>query len=622
MILAAGLGTRMRPLSLDRPKPLMPLWNRSLLARQIDLLRSWGVQEVLVNAHFGAAAIIQEVIELSSATCRLTLSHEPEILGTGGALQRAAWFFDDQPFWLLNADVVVANLDPAPLWQTLNSNPAILASCWVDPERGPRTVRVKNGQITDFAVSTPGAAATCTFCGLQCVRPQLLHWIPKTGFSSLIEAYERARKRGRIIAGVVIPGSYWADAGTPRRYLQVHRETAPFFAPHAKNPSVCVSPTAAVGSHVTLDRCVVWDRAHIDAGATVESAVIGRETRVSGSISGVALSAQHVLTAGEWQGVQTIIPDPPEKLTAILLPARGSARSYIRLQTAGWSGILMRHDGSRHENTRFSSIGRALRQARWPVPEIRAESKQERWLLLEDVGQEALGDRWASDPERVRSDYQAVVNQLLHLHGRVTRRFRKHPPRTLPPFDASVYRYERDLFTGQYLANYEPQLPLAIVHRIYNELARAVRPLQTLKPVYIHRDLQSSNIHWHHGGPVFIDFQGLRLGSAAYDLASLLLDPYVDLPADLQDELLARYARSADAATFSIEAYRIASVQRLCQALGAYARLSALPDCERFAIYIPVARQRLRTALEYVRGLRTLKALLKNPPHFENGSVH
>lgn len=605
MILAAGLGTRMRPLSHDLPKPLMPLWNESLLARHVNLLKDWGVSEILLNVHFAAEQVIQEAIRLLCPTCRINVSHEPDILGTGGALAKGAWFFDAQPFWLLNADVVLAHVDPVPFWQALHSDPAVLAACWVDPERGPRTVRMRSGRITDFAVSRPGTSGTFTFCGLHCARGELLSLIPKTGLSSVIEAYQRARARGRIIRGVELPDSYWEDAGTPDRYIQAHVETAPFFSSPS---SSCISPSAHIAPDVTLRDSVVWDQARITPGSILERAVIGRASYVSGKVTGVVLRAEHVLMADEMAVIKRIAPPPHDSLTANLLPARGSARSYIRIISPGWTGILMRYDPERVENTLFCGLARALRKARWPVPAIWADSTSGHWALMEDVGHHSLGDQLAAEPDSAQACYTAVIKQLLRLHGPVTRTFRKHPPFTLPPFNSSVYKYERDLFTQFYLLNRE-EITFADAHRINRQLKAAIRPLLDLKQVYIHRDMQSSNVHWHRNGPVFIDFQGMRLGAAPYDLASLLCDPYVELPDEVQNALLAEYGRCAAVSTFSMETYRIACVQRLCQALGAYARLSALPGCERFEVYIPVARKRLSQILSQTDIVKSMTSI-------------
>ena len=112
-VLAAGFGTRMLPLSRDLPKPMMPLWGRPLLEHVLLLLRDWGVRDVLVNTHHRPGELIRWAAGRPVAGLRVNFSFEPEILGTGGALRRAAWFLDDRPFWLINADVA-ADLDPSP----------------------------------------------------------------------------------------------------------------------------------------------------------------------------------------------------------------------------------------------------------------------------------------------------------------------------------------------------------------------------------------------------------------------------------------------------------------------------------------------------------------------------
>ena len=112
-ILAAGLGTRLRPLTLDTPKPMLPLWARPMLDRILDRLASWGVRDVLLNLHHAPGPILRYLATQPFPQLRISAVFEPDILGTGGALRNASWFID-QPFWLLNADVV-ADLDPAPL---------------------------------------------------------------------------------------------------------------------------------------------------------------------------------------------------------------------------------------------------------------------------------------------------------------------------------------------------------------------------------------------------------------------------------------------------------------------------------------------------------------------------
>ena len=110
LVLAAGLGTRLRPLTLARPKPLLPLWGVPLLGRVLEMLEAWGVREVAVNLHWRPEMIREYLAERASGT-RVRFSHEPEILGTGGALRPVRSFLEGGPFWVVNSDIAAA-LDP------------------------------------------------------------------------------------------------------------------------------------------------------------------------------------------------------------------------------------------------------------------------------------------------------------------------------------------------------------------------------------------------------------------------------------------------------------------------------------------------------------------------------
>ena len=128
----------------------------------------------------------------------------------------------------------------------------------------------------------------------------------------------------------------------------------------------------------------------------------------------------------------------------------------------------------------------------------------------------------------------------------------------------------------------------------------------------VHRDFQSQNVMIRDGQPSFIDFQGLRPGLAQYDLASLLLDPYVSLPATEHDALFAHYlatARPENPAHFRA-LYDLCAMQRLMQALGAYGKLGHTDNRTQFLTHIPAALTLLREAVVKTARLETLGALL------------
>ena len=272
----------------------------------------------------------------------------------------------------------------------------------------------------------------------------------------------------------------------------------------------------------------------------------------------------------------------------------------------------MRYDPARTENTYYVAQAHFLRRQDWPVPDVLYAPRTESWAILEDVGDDSLLERInAKFPSKEGMGtfidiYRTILDRVLDLHARVTRAFRRSRVSAMSPFGPKLYRYERELFTGHYLRDLL-NLDETVIAKINRELQRVARQLAHTQPVLLHRDLQSSNIFFQRSEPVFIDFQGMRLGPAAYDLASLLCDPYVALSRDVREELLDYYAQRARGGTFTVERYRYACVQRLCQAIGAYARMSALPGCERFRDHIPAALRLLNEALQELPGLSCMK---------------
>ena len=133
---------------------------------------------------------------------------------------------------------------------------------------------------------------------------------------------------------------------------------------------------------------------------------------------------------------------------------------------------------------------------------------------------------------------------------------------------------------------------------VRRELQKAGRRLGRAPQVLLHRDLQSSNLFLHRGKIALIDFQGMRFGPASYDLASLLCDPYVELSAPLRADLLAGYVEQAPGGRAVRDLFAMAAVQRLAQALGAFAKLGHSPGTSRFLAFIPPALRTFCSVLD------------------------
>jgi NDP-sugar pyrophosphorylase family protein/aminoglycoside/choline kinase family phosphotransferase len=627
IVLAAGAGVRMYPLSAVVPKPVMPVWGTPLLQHTLQRLEKWGVREVLINLHHRPESIVR-CAATAASRLRINFSFEPEILGTGGVLRRAEWFLDRSPFWIVNSDVL-ADVSPMPFMKSYLCTRA-LAVLWLHPNLGPRTVEMTNGAITSFRSSRPGTVGTYTLCGLHLVSPRIRAYLPPSGFLSILSVYERAMSRGERIVGVCVSRAFWADLGTPEAYLQAHGDILDRYRAHQAGACffdrevgaraarlrsrVGIEGFAALGKDVrvgpgaVLSRAVIWDGARVAAGSTITDAVIGARTVVRGKVRRMAVGCR-------------AIPDPvlrlvldrlgwaPSETVAMPLPPRGSSRSFVRLRHGPSSVILIRYSLERAENGLYASHARFLRRIHIPVPAVRLDLPSHHAVVVEDLGDQSLLDftQSASGPNIERM-YRRVLDAALVLHRRGTAEARKARLTLATPMPPEFYAWEHDLFARHFLCGFMRMEP-ARIRPIVHDLRRVAAVLSSAPSVLIHRDLQSTNVLLRDGSPHFIDFQGMRYAPAAYDVASLLGDPYVQLPLPLQRRLLAYYAFRAPG-QYSETLFWNALVQRLTQALGAYARLSESAETRRFSVHVPCALRMLGRALSRVPPLPHLEDLV------------
>ena len=607
-ILAAGLGTRLLPLTRETPKPLLPIWHVPNLERVLAMLRAWGVREVLINLHHRADRLFDHVRTRPADGLRIALSYEPEILGTGGALRKAEWFFDGlEPVWVLNADVV-AEVEPMPLLKAYDPRQT-MAVAWLHGSRGPRTVEVDRGGITNFRSKRAGTPGTFTFCGLQLVNPKLLDreagFLPKEPeFGTVVAAYERALAAGWRVAGVEVPDSYWADIGTPAQYLQCHRELK------GDSDFSAVHPQARVQPGAKILNSVVGARARVGSKALIENAVVAADSVVNGPVSYLALPATQafdrpaldLLQGAGW---------PPERCTALPFGPRGSARTFTRVALGSKTALLVQYDPARTENTWYVLHARFLRRLGLPVPQVLADDPDQHVSLFEDLGDRSVEAEFSTlSGARREALYRTVLDVMVRWHEEGGRAAQREKLPLMPSFRPVLYHWERAYFAEHMLRKRCGLSPreAAVIQR---ELAGMGRALAGAPPVLVHRDLQSSNVLLRSGKPWLIDFQGMRFGPAVYDLASLLCDPYVNMEDDLRERLLEHYAeRSAHPAQVR-ELFWRGAVQRLSQALGAYARLGAQRDTAAFARHIPAALGLMQTALDRVPGCPSLRSWIR-----------
>jgi aminoglycoside/choline kinase family phosphotransferase/choline kinase len=223
LILAAGLGTRLLPYTRITPKPLFPLAGRPLLERHILQLREAGCEAVIVNTHH-----LSEQIEAFIASgcwgIPAVARREPDILGTGGAIRNVGDFWDERPFFVINADICHAvDLRRVYAFHLREGSAATLVLA-DDAEFNSVTVD-SAGRIREFAPSPSAApAGALTFTGIQVLDPAVLEYIPAEGASHSIEAFRAMIADGRDVRGFITAHGEWMDLGTPERYRRAARE--------------------------------------------------------------------------------------------------------------------------------------------------------------------------------------------------------------------------------------------------------------------------------------------------------------------------------------------------------------------------------------------------------------
>ena len=229
MILAAGLGTRLQPLTDRSPKPLLPLMLTPMVGHLLAQLRCQGVREVVVNGHHLSDRLATWLGDGSRWDVRLTFIHEPEIMGTAGALKNAESLLRGAPFLVVNADVL-ADIDLQALW-TRHRERGALVTMVVRPDpaaHGARPVvidehdRVRqiNGR-PEVLHAGPGEEGTI-FTGIQIVDPHVLDAISANHFvSTTADTYPHLLQDGQPVLAYRHHG-YWLDVGVPERYLQAH----------------------------------------------------------------------------------------------------------------------------------------------------------------------------------------------------------------------------------------------------------------------------------------------------------------------------------------------------------------------------------------------------------------
>ncbi len=548
IVLAAGYGSRLAPLTDVVPKPLLPLGNTTILELILKSLRRAGVARFAINTHH-LGHKISDAVSRSGWVGRVVIYEEAEILGTGGPLVNARDFLSDTECFILHNGDIVTDLDfEVLICDHLSSGAYATMVLFDGPEN--KVSMEGDGSICDILgrLGAPSPARLLTYAGITVFSPEIFRFLPAEVVNcSVIEAILSAVRvsPGKVRGYTGLPtvtgekSFYWRDIGSSESFLDAHRDV----------------------------------------------------------VSGV-----FKLPLGR--------PSMPLAMKPLALKG-ASERVFFRIYEEAESKIAMCSGRDTADFRRFVESGGYLHSCDAGTPRIDSYSFERHIVLMEDLGDDVLLDRLKGiSVSEKRRLYMSVVEWLVDFQNRTYDDMRIVQVGEDGPgfrvFDEDYLLWETAYFSDNFLGNYCGMGEDAL-RALDGEFRNLAAETFSHPQVLIHRDFQSSNIIFKEGRVRVVDFQGARAGSMAYDLMSLLKDPYADisrcLREELQDAYLDIFMRTPlpGKLTFQREDFAkfaaCAGLQRSMQALGAYAYLGLKKGKKSYLRHIPRGLRYLREGL-------------------------
>ncbi len=541
LILAAGFGTRLLPYTKTTPKALFSVAGRPLLHILILRLQQAGCKAVIINTHH-LHKKIESYLAQQHYAIPVNTRYEAEILGTGGAIKNVADFWDDYPFMVINSDIIT-DIDLEKVYEFhLNHGHPVTLVLHDDPQFNTASVD-KDGFIIEFHDSTslPPHPAS----GSNTSRPEEIEKLTFTGIQVLDpQVLER------------IPDNIFSNS------IDTYRELI------SENKKICAF----------ISNEYYWK----DVGSPVRYSEVVFEHMAPEAFKHAFPSGFH------------------KNISRTGLKGDGSDRNWYRLTSGNRSLVMADHGIRKTQSTSevdsFVAIGRHLHDKDLPVPKIYLYDTFSGLVFMEDLGDVNLQILVLNteNPDQTIAYYKSVISLLGNLSLSGAEDFD-------PLWTYQTSGYDRDLilekecryFVDAFLRNcLGMNIRFKDLENEFSSLADSA--LEFSVNGFMHRDMQSRNIMVKNNRFYFIDFQGGRLGPVQYDLASLLMDPYVELSSRVRN-LLLNFSVHTLSSVLKVDpddflaGYKYCSITRNLQILGAFAYLSHTKGKRYFEKYIPNA---------------------------------
>lgn len=541
LILSAGFGTRLLPHTARIPKPLLPMAGRPMIDIVILRLAAAGAEAIVVNTHH-LHEMVEEHLSKSRYPVPVICVHEPEILGTGGAIKANAELLGPDPFIVINCDIDT-DIDLKKIYRTHLDNkfPVTLV---LHDYPAFNTVTVDNhGFVTGFDGQQARSESLLAFTGIQVLDVNAAAYMPKANPGSSIDGYKKMISQGEKIKAHIVKNRFWNDVGTPERFvLSAARRAAPNVFKAAFNLNVPIDSIdftllSGDGSDRKWHRVTASGKSIIMAGHKITS-----DTCTCEADSFVDIG-RHLYDQG------------------VAVP-----RIYCRNR---FSGLVFLEDlGDTHLYDMVSGI-KDRREIVGLYKKV-IESAAVMWVS----GYRGFDRSWTFQTKEY--DKEVIIEkECLYFFSSFINNHLKmgiDPSRLAGQFDYLAAKILENKISG-------------FMHR---DLQSANIMIREGRPFFI--DFQAGRI-----GPIQYDLASL-LTDAYVNRPGSALESAEDELADYAADLLS-HSISLDRVQF-VTGYRYCRISRLLQALGAFAFLSNVKNKTRFAAHIPAALSSLHQYLE------------------------
>ena len=588
-VAAAGLGSRLRPITEFLPKPLLPLAGLNLTERIVySIKESCTISQLGMNLYYCSEKFEEWSERLPTDFPKPQFFYEQELLGTGGALINARAFFASGTVLLVNGDVL-SDMDWKGLIEAHRESGDILTLAVQDRAHERRVGVSANNKLMciDKTMETPGVDRWVGYACAVVYEPEFLEFLPE-GESHVVPFWvEAAQASGRV--GVHdIGNASWLDLGNANAYaqgvFQCLGSNLRYFSEPLQLPwdlrlegRCVIEEGVRIGSDVKISESILLPGVEIEDGEQLDHMIVGVGFRV-----------------------------PFEKIPSLVNPqatigAGGSDRCYYRTD----EGVLLQYSPFETNAERQCVLTTLLNDVGIRVPRVLEHKAVARQMFLDDLGDQTFR-LWRVEA----SAAEALVMMKCILDQLIDFQFVDLPLKGIPQdkiFDEQVLLWESSYFLERCVYRFFGMKEFVELRQkeMTGELAKLAAEVASLPRGLMHRDFQSENIMIYQGVPWFIDFQGAHHGTVFYDAASFIADPYMELNLETRLELETYYlSKLSPRLDMSFQdgkrALVLCGLQRHMQALGAYGFLSEIRGKQQFREYIKPALYFLHEEVSFV----------------------